>query len=134
MSRFSPRASSLSSSRLERLRRGVVLALLALFSQTVVALLPMPAMESGPERTVLCGTADGQGSGKPQPTKAPAHSLPDCLACQAVHLGANLVPAAPIAVAAQESGPGWRPAPMVAAALLAVVFRPHQARAPPTSV
>lgn len=106
-----------------------MLALLALFSQTLVALLPMPAAAAAPDGMVLCGMADSHAS---SPTKAPPqHPQPACLACQAGHLAATLAPPPPIAFAAVTPARGWHGLPAAAAPPTSLSLGPQQARAPP---
>lgn len=122
-------------SRLERLRRGVVLALLALFSQTIIALLPMPAMAIGGDGVVLCSGTDGGLPAAPRPGKAAPHTTPACPVCLAGHLAVSLLPPGPMAVIAHHVGAAWRPVATVdAAPPVDLSLRPQQARAPPPSV
>jgi hypothetical protein len=131
MIRFSRRFTS-SGGRAVQRRLGTLLALLALFSQMVMSLLPMPAMA---EMSPLC-QIDGAGrQTNPQPEKSPGHAAPECPVCQAAQLLGSLVP--PPAPVALLSEPAWTRSAVFPAA---PSIRPPraascpQARAPPPSV
>jgi hypothetical protein len=120
--------------RAVQLRVGTVLAVLALFSQMVISLLPMPAMGSPLGQSAICQLdASGQQT-PPKPGKSPVHQNMDCPVCQAAQLLGSLVPPAPAVLPpvpvlvqrADFSAPdGLRPHCAAAS---------HQARAPPPSV
>jgi hypothetical protein len=118
--------------RLLLLRRGVVLALLALVSQTILTILPATAeAQARPGGIAICGMAmpgdQGSHGGKSVP-----HSMPDCPVCQAFHLAANLVPPAPPPTIFERRVHGWRALPVTAVEPARFDFQPQQARAPPS--
>ena len=120
--------------RADRLRPGVLFAFLALFSQMLVALLPMPAM-AGMDGLGLCQTSD-QSADHTAPSKsgtAPSHGAMECPVCQAFLLGGSLVPPSTPAIALPRD-----PGSMATVALGDIPTpRPataaHRARAPPAS-
>ncbi len=119
------------------LRPGALLALMAMFGQMLVALLPMPAMAgtlSSLDRASIC-LSDANGHQQaPKPTKSSGHADAYCPVCQAVQLLGSLVPPAQPAVAVP------RDAGTIVRSTVADDARPHrtiatnQARAPPPSV
>jgi hypothetical protein len=126
-----------SKKRTARSRFGVLLALLALTTQTMMSLVPMAAMAEimspldGPS---ICHSGDPAQQTAPNPGKSSGHTTPDCPVCQALQLLGSLTPPAPIALPQ---------APVEAAAsvfAITAAIRPHhaaaahQARAPPPSV
>ncbi len=116
-------------------RFGALLALLALFAQTLVALLPMPGMaaELSPLDTpALCQMADQDAAPASKPAKAPGHL--ECPVCQAIQLAGQLVvPSAPPILLPHDPG---RRAEIVIDAVSAPrsIVTAHRARAPPPSV
>jgi hypothetical protein len=116
------------------MRRGVVLALLALLSQALVAFLPMPAEAQGIGQAgsmAICGMKLQDGTGAAGHEKS-SHAPPDCPVCQSAHLAASLVPPAPIGVVGLGPAPGWRALPERAGGHPRLHAQPQQARAPPS--
>lgn len=78
---------------------GTMLALLALFCQLVISVLPMPAMAEGQfsalDPTICLQTDDGSQT-PAKPGKATGHAGIDCPVCQAALLLGSLVPPAPL--------------------------------------
>jgi len=118
-----------------KLRFGALLALLALFAQTLVALLPMPGMaaELSPlDAPVLCQMADQDAAPDSKPAKAPGHL--ECPVCQAIQLAGHLVvPAAPPILLPHDPGRRSERATVPVRAPCSIVTA-HRARAPPPSV
>ena len=120
--------------RAVQLRVGTLLAVLALFSQMVISLLPMPAMGSPLGESSICQLDISGQQTPPKPGKSPGHRNMDCPVCQAAQLLGNLMPPSPAALP---------PAPtrvQLADFSASDTIRPHraaashQARAPPPSV
>jgi len=116
---------------------GTVLALLALFCQLVISVLPMPAMAEGQssalDRTICLQTDNGPQT-PAKPGKATGHAGVDCPVCQAVLLAGSLVPPAPL-----DFQPAFGLArdvefPAIASIRAVRLAAGHQARAPPPSV
>ncbi len=115
-----------------------MLALLALFGQMLVSLLPMPAVASEMAAGVLdaasiCHQPSASGTAPARPDKAPLHAGYDCPVCQAAHLLGSLVPpTAPPILLPHERGEATPlratavPPPLPAGSL-------HQPRAPPSA-
>jgi hypothetical protein len=120
--------------RLARLRRGAVLALLALVSQSVVALLPMPALADVPFEMAICGSRDGSTPGAPQPGKSKPHTVPACPMCHAAQLAATLLPPTSAAIILRRVATAWPPVASITPSPVDHSFRPQKARAPPLSV
>jgi len=118
-------------------RTGTLLALLALLSQIVVSMLPMPAMAEMPSQLdgpAICHVDPSDQLPDSKPGKSLGHHNPDCPVCQAFQLLGSLVspdpvafpPASGEALATDFPEPETVPPPPAAAI--------PQARAPPSSV
>jgi hypothetical protein len=118
--------------RMERLRHGVVLALLALLSQSFVAILPMPAMAGADDAAVLCSAHHAELPAAPRPAKHAPHAVPACPVCQAHHLAANLLPPMPVGFVRHRLRAEWRVVATGDAVPLQPAFGPQQPRAPPS--
>lgn len=115
--------------RSKRLRSGALLALLALFGQFLVSVLPMPAMAG---TAPICQLDDGTASAPATPVKAPAHASLDCPVCQAAQLLGSLVPPSAPPILLPPATVADR---VVAAAIRAPLRRattPYYSRGPPT--
>jgi hypothetical protein len=113
-----------------RWRAGTVLALLALFSQLFVALLPMPVMAG--DGTPICAPDQ---SGRPVAPKPDGqHHLPDCPVCQAAQLLGSLNPPDPAGMPAVFQRVERAALPVVAGLQPRRVFTHRQARAPPVEI
>ena len=112
-----------------RWRAGTMLALLALFSQLFVALLPMPVMAG--DGTPICALDQ---SGRPVAPKPDGHHLPDCPVCQAAQLLGSLTPPDPVGMPVVFRRVERAELPIVAALQPRRAFARQQARAPPTEV
>jgi hypothetical protein len=118
-------------------RAGVVLALFALLCQIVTSLLPMPAMADGFasfDGSPICRSFDTNRQVPTKPGKSSGHTLPDCPVCQALQLGASLVPPAPIALPPEPGLVHAVDFPTSGAIRPGSRTTSHQARAPPPSV
>jgi len=118
-------------------RLGAALALLALLSQMVLTLLPMPAMAGGssaPDGMAICRF---DASGTPVAPKPGDHSgqhMPNCPVCQAVQLLGGLLPPTPIAALAAPLSASSVDFPLREVSRPRLALTHHQARAPPRSV
>ena len=113
-----------------RWRAGSMLALLALFSQLFVGLLPMPVMAG--DGTPICALDQ---SGQPvAPKQDGQHHLPDCPVCQAVQLLGNLTPPDPVGLPVVFQRVERAELPVAAGLQLRRAFTRHQARAPPIEI
>lgn len=113
-----------------RWRAGTVLALLALFSQLFVALLPMPVMAG--DGTPICAL---DASGQPVAPKPDGqHHLPDCPVCQAAQLLGSLTPPDPVGLPVVFQRVERASLPVVAMVQPRRAVARHQARAPPTAI
>src|SRR5271167_3512275 len=79
-----------------RWRAGTVLALLALFSQVLIALLPMPVMAG--DGTPICALDGTTQPATPKSDGQPGSHSPDCPVCQAAQLLGSLTPPAPAVI------------------------------------
>ena len=112
-----------------RWRAGTVLALLALFSQLFVGLLPMPVMAGD---TPICAL---DKSGQPvAPKQDGQHHLPDCPVCQAAQLLGSLTPPDAVGLPVVFQRVERAELPVIAGLQLRRVFARHQARAPPIEI
>ena len=127
---FGGRFTSSGGCQVQR-RLGTLLALLALFSQMVMSLLPMPAMA---EMSPICQIDAAGRQTNPQPDQSPSHRAPDCPVCQAAQLLGSLVPPAPEMLLPE---PVWIASvdfPAAESILPSRIASCPQARAPPPSV
>lgn len=123
----------LISRRRDLLRRGIVLAFLALLCQTVLAFLALSAEAEAGTSTgsvAICGMKmPGDASGGARGHGS--HAAPDCPICQAVHLASHLVPPAPVMLAPLAIPPSWRALPANTSHQPRRLSQPQQARGPP---
>jgi hypothetical protein len=133
---FGTRART-SKKRTVRSRFGVLLALLALTTQTMMALVPMAAMAEvmspldGPS---MCHPGDLTQQTVPKPGKSSGHTTPDCPVCQVLLLLGSLTPPAPIALPQAPTETTTSVFAITAAIRPHHTAAAHQARAPPPSV
>ncbi|MEI9984953.1 MAG: DUF2946 family protein [Aliidongia sp.] len=114
------------------LRAGAVLALLALFSQMAIALLPMPALAA--DGTPICALDGSIQQGGPNSGDTHSNHAPDCPVCQAAQLLGGLVPPDPIALPVVFGRIELADFPPVAGVRPHRAVPRHQARAPPPEV
>jgi hypothetical protein len=119
---------------------GLVLALFALLCQSLLLLLPLPAMAMPASPLpadaslfsggyVLCQDDDGPA---PDTDKAPCRHCVECPVCQAFHADAGgLVPPTPPVLPVPTAGAAAIVPPATRAQPLRLVARAHQPRAPP---
>ena len=112
-----------------RWRAGTVLALLALFSQFFIALLPMPVMAG--DGTPICVLDQ---SGRPMAPQPDGHHLPDCPVCQAAQLLGSLTPPDPVGLPVVFQRIERAEPPVIAALQPRRAFAHRQARAPPIEI
>ena len=108
---------------------GVLFACLALLTQMVVAVLPMPA--SAQTGWPIC-SVDPATQTHHTPHRTPIDSGGHCPVCLALHVAGNTLPPPDTAVAgSMVAAAGIVPAALLRTALANDEFQPHQARAPP---
>jgi hypothetical protein len=109
------------------------LAVFALFSQAVIATLPMPNMVVPQDGMEPCHGHEPGMVPSSQPGKKTPLGTPICPVCQAGFLASSLLLSVPPAIVTDSIPGGWRV--VVVASTTAPFsrgFHPQQARAPPS--